>query len=46
MPEARRQAIGQAGRARVLAGHTGRARARELARSLRLPVSAVAATGT
>lgn len=34
MPEPRRLAIAAAARARVLAGHTGRARARELARAL------------
>ncbi len=45
-PEHRRRAIGEAGRTRVLAGHTGRARARELARALRHPAGAVAATGT
>jgi spore maturation protein CgeB len=34
MPECRRQAIGQAARARVLRWHSGRARARQLARVL------------
>jgi spore maturation protein CgeB len=46
LPEPRRRAVGLAGRARVLAGHTGRARARELARALRQQAQAVAATGT
>ena len=35
LDEARRRAIGEAARRRVLAGHTGRARARELATALR-----------
>lgn len=46
LPEPRRRALGEAARARVLAGHTGRARARELARALRDGQGAVAATGT
>nr|WP_246849808.1 glycosyltransferase [Rubellimicrobium arenae] len=46
LPEPRRLGIGAAGRNRVLSGHTGRARARELARALRTRVEAVAATGT
>ncbi len=46
LSEPRRRAVGLAGRARVLAGHTGRARARELARALRQQAQAVAATGT
>jgi spore maturation protein CgeB len=46
LPEARRRAQGAAARRRVLAAHTGRARARELARALRQPDRAVAATGT
>jgi len=44
LPEPRRLAIGQAARSRVLAAHTGRARARELARALRR--QDLAATGT
>nr|WP_245218543.1 glycosyltransferase [Rubellimicrobium aerolatum] len=46
LPDARRRAIGAAGRARVLSAHTGRARARELAAALRAGIPAVAATGT
>ncbi|TNC71666.1 CgeB family protein [Rubellimicrobium roseum] len=46
LPEPERQAMGRAARARVLAGHTGRARARELAHALRAPARLVAATGT
>jgi spore maturation protein CgeB len=46
LPEPRRRAIGQSGRARVLAGHTGRARARELAQALRTGRPVIAATGT
>lgn len=45
LPEPRRRATGLAARSRVLAAHTGRARARELARALRTPAH-VAATGT
>jgi hypothetical protein len=37
--------MGQAARARVLAAHTGRARARELAQALAAARSPVAATG-
>ncbi|HVG49089.1 MAG TPA: glycosyltransferase, partial [Rubellimicrobium sp.] len=44
LPQARRLAIGQAARARVLAAHTGRARARELTRAL--SPQDLAATGT
>ncbi|TNC46876.1 glycosyltransferase [Rubellimicrobium rubrum] len=46
LSEPRRRAIGSAGRTRVLAGHTGRARARELAQALWPGPEAVAATGT
>jgi spore maturation protein CgeB len=44
LPEERRRAIGLAARARVLAGHTGRARARELARVLSTERVAAAAS--
>jgi spore maturation protein CgeB len=46
LPEARRRAIGGAARRRVLAAHTGRARARELAQALRTGRPVIAATGT
>ena len=46
LPNTRRHAIGEAGRTRVLAGHTGRARARELAHAHRTGQPADAATGT
>jgi spore maturation protein CgeB len=44
LPDPQARAIGQAARSRVLAAHTGRARARELARALR--PRGLAATGT
>jgi hypothetical protein len=44
LPDDQARAIGQAARQRVLAAHTGRARARELAQAL--APRALAATGT
>jgi spore maturation protein CgeB len=43
LPESRRRRVADAARARTLAAHTGRVRARELLQALRLPVSSTPA---